>query len=108
MNGTEASISSLLSELCAGTASGSSNVEVAVFPPAIFLGQVKGLLAGSNIRFGAQTVSEYSQGAYTGELSVDMLLSASCSYTLVGHSERRALFGESSQQVAKKFAAAQT
>jgi len=59
------------------------------------------------LALGAQNVSEFAPGAYTGEVSASMLAEVGCAYTLVGHSERRALFGESDIQVAAKFDAAQ-
>lgn len=84
-----------------------ANVDVLVCPPSIFIPAAVDLLAGSAIAVGAQTVSEHGQGAYTGELSADMLHSNGCKYTIVGHSERRALYGETNSAVAQKFTAAQ-
>lgn len=76
--------------------------EVAVCPPFPFLQMIKEQLAGSEIKLGAQNVSQFSDGAYTGEVSVGMLKDVGCEYVLVGHSERRQLFGETSQQVFEK------
>ncbi len=59
------------------------------------------------MRLGAQSVSEHAEGAYTGEMSPGMLRDLGCSYVIVGHSERRTLYGESSALVARKFEAAQ-
>lgn len=106
MHGDRRSVAGLLGALL-GKKPGSASVDVAVFPPAIFLSQVSSLLEESDIAFGAQTLSEYNQGACTGELSADMLVEAGCRYVLVGHSERRNLFGETNRQVAEKFVAAQ-
>ncbi len=78
----------------------------AVCVPFPYLAQVQSALAGSAIGWGAQTVSEYAQGAYTGEISAAMLNDFGCRYVIVGHSERRALYGETDAQVAAKFAAA--
>jgi len=86
---------------------GNDNVDVAVCPPTVFIPVVANELKGSNIKFGAQNVSEYSQGAYTGENSGDMLTEFGCSYAIIGHSERRTIFGETDAQVASKFVAAQ-
>lgn len=81
--------------------------DVAVFVPFPYLGQVQGLLTGSSLVWGAQTLSEFAEGAYTGEVSAGMLRDFGCGLVLVGHSERRNLFGESDSVVAAKFAAAQ-
>jgi triosephosphate isomerase len=61
---------------------------------------------GSRLKLGAQNVSEHEKGAFTGEVAPAMLTDVGCSHVIVGHSERRALYGESSVQVAAKFAAA--
>lgn len=95
----------LLQSVLAGSAA-LSGVEVAVFVPFPYLAQAQTTLAGTALAWGAQTVSEFAQGAYTGEVSVAMLRDFACRYVLVGHSERRAIFGESSVVVAEKFAAA--
>ncbi|MFA7281866.1 MAG: triose-phosphate isomerase [Sterolibacterium sp.] len=78
----------------------------AVCVPFPYLAQAQSVLAGSRVAWGAQNVSEHAQGAYTGEVSVAMLVEFACRYVLVGHSERRALYGESDAVVAAKFAAA--
>ncbi|MBS1143091.1 MAG: triose-phosphate isomerase [Proteobacteria bacterium] len=83
------------------------NCEVAVCPPYPYLGQAQLALAGSGVALGAQSVSEHASGAFTGEISAAMLLEFGCHYALVGHSERRALFGETDYVVAAKFEAAQ-
>lgn len=80
---------------------------VAVCAPYPYLAQLQSELAGSRIAWGAQNVSEYAKGAYTGEVSTSMLKDFGCTYVIVGHSERRSLFGESDETVAKKFIAAQ-
>ena len=59
-------------------------------------------------RWGAQNVSQYDKGAYTGEVSAAMLMDFGCRYVIVGHSERRALYGEDNHTVALKFRAAQS
>ena len=81
--------------------------EVAVCPPYPYLGQVQSILSGSSLAWGAQSVSEHPSGAFTGEVAASMLLEFGCRYVLVGHSERRALYGESDSVVAAKFSAAQ-
>lgn len=81
--------------------------EVAVCPPYPYLAQVVALLGGSGIHLGAQNLSEHVSGAYTGEVSAPMLRELGCRYVLVGHSERRVIYGESDAVVVAKFAAAQ-
>lgn len=70
--------------------------------PYPYLAQVGELLRGSRIMLGAQNASEFDSGAYTGEVSCGMLADIGCSYVIVGHSERRAIFGETDSQVAAK------
>lgn len=81
--------------------------DVAVCPPYPYLGQVQALLLGSGVAWGGQSVSEHAVGAFTGEVSANMLVDFGCLYVLVGHSERRALYGETDVVVAAKFEAAQ-
>ncbi|MEM8547740.1 MAG: triose-phosphate isomerase [Pseudomonadota bacterium] len=105
MNGTRASNAALIDSIVdrLGEAPG---VEVLVCPPAAYLEQVANGIGGAAVALGAQNVSEYDKGAYTGELSATMLAELGCRYVLVGHSERRSLFAELNEQVASKFAAA--
>lgn len=105
MHGGLAQNRRLLQDVLVGLA-GVSGVEVAVFVPFPYLAQAQAALAGTPVGWGAQTVNEHPQGAYTGEVSVAMLRDFACRYVLVGHSERRAIFGESDAAVAEKFAAA--
>lgn len=106
MHGTAESALNLATQL--GQYSFQENtVEMIIFPPLVHISAVSAVLAESSISLGAQNVSQYSNGAYTGEVSGDMLLDQGCKYVLVGHSERRAVMGESSQVVAEKFRAAQ-
>jgi triosephosphate isomerase len=87
-------------------AAGAFSSICAVCVPFPYLAQAQAILAGSKVAWGAQNVSEHVQGAYTGEVSAAMLLEFACRYVLVGHSERRTLYGESDTLVADKFAAA--
>ena len=82
---------------------GVHNAEVAVCPPSPYLWQICETLSSTNIGLGAQDVSAYESGAYTGDTSVGMLLDVGCKYVIVGHSERREYQKESSELVAKKF-----
>lgn len=105
MHGSSRSVEQLLTELKPAVAA--SAAEVAVIPPYPYLSQAISLLADSQIAVGAQNVCMYrGEGAYTGEVSADMLKELGCRFVLVGHSERRALFGESDECVAEKLAAA--
>jgi triosephosphate isomerase len=81
-------------------------VEVAVCPPAVYLSVVADVLAGSAVGLGAQDLYPAEDGAYTGEINASMLTVVGCRYVILGHSERRALLGETDQQVSQKLAAA--
>jgi triosephosphate isomerase len=105
MHGNRASNGALLDALVSGIG-GLQGVDCAVCVPFPYLGEVAGRLKGTALAWGAQNVSEHAQGAYTGEVSAPMLAEFGCRYVLVGHSERRQIFGESDEMVAKKFAAA--
>ena len=69
--------------------------EVLVCPPFVYLWETSRLLKDSDVQLGAQSVSAEVQGAFTGEVSATMLRDVGCAGAIVGHSERRALFGES-------------
>jgi triosephosphate isomerase (TIM) len=81
-------------------------VACVVCVPAPYLAQVQRLLAGSGIAWGGQDVSRFDKGAYTGEVSAAMLVEFGCRYAIVGHSERRTIFGDTDAGVAEKYAAA--
>jgi triosephosphate isomerase len=104
MNGNLASNQSLLKALIP-LLKPISGTRCAVCVPYPYLYQTEQLLRGSGISWGAQDVCEYDHGAYTGGVSAGMLADFGCRYVLVGHSERRALFGDSDKTVALKFAA---
>ena len=80
--------------------------DCAVCVPFPYLAQTQELLKGTAIAWGGQTLSEHAQGAYTGEISAAMLADFGCRYVIVGHSERRSLYGETNEAVAAKFVAA--
>ena len=106
MYGTLAQNAALLDAVRSGMAAMTS-VDCAVCVPFPYLAQVQQKLSGSNVKWGAQDVHQLDKGAYTGEVSASMLHDFGCSYVIVGHSERRAIYGENSQLVAEKFMAAQ-
>lgn len=81
--------------------------ETLVCVPFPYLGQAQTVLEGSAVAWGAQNTSEHLQGAYTGEVASSMLVDFGCRYVLVGHSERRVIYGENDAVVAAKFGAAQ-
>ena len=101
MYGSLAANQALLEELVAGVV-GLSEVGVAVCVPFPYLAQAQQCLAGSQVAWGAQNLSEYESGAYTGEVAGSMLIEFGCQYVIVGHSERRALFGDNDDRVADK------
>jgi triosephosphate isomerase len=99
MNGSRAGNSELLEAL---KQAGPFVAEVAVCPPFPYLAEVALALQGEDILWGAQDCSAHAAGAFTGEVSPAMLAEYGCRYVIVGHSERRALHGESDQLVADK------
>jgi triosephosphate isomerase len=105
MHGGDASNRELVAGIIEG-APAADNVSLLVCPPFPYLASVASQLQGSAVELGAQNVSEHEAGAYTGEVAPAMLRDVGCRYVIVGHSERRALYGESSVQVAEKMAAA--
>lgn len=105
MHGSLVENEALLSAVLAGMADVKAGV--AVCAPYPYLAQVQAKLTGSAISWGAQNMSQHSKGAHTGEVSASMLKDFGCHYVIVGHSERRAIYGESDTVVAMKYAAAQ-
>jgi len=85
---------------------GRTDIDVALFPPYPWLGIVAAAVAGSNVIVGAQNVSFANEGAYTGEVSPTMLKEVGCTYSLVGHSERRHGLGETDDLLNRKTKAA--
>ncbi|MFN7732657.1 MAG: triose-phosphate isomerase [Pirellula sp.] len=82
------------------------HVDTAVCPPSVYLSDVAKALAGSKIGVGAQNVYSQPEGAFTGEQGCAMLLDVGCRYVILGHSERRAIFGETDAMVQQKLLAA--
>lgn len=106
MHGSLAQNEALLGGVLPGARS-LRGMECAVCVPYPYLAQTQALLRDTPIAWGAQNMSAHEKGAYTGEVSAGMLLDFGCRYVIVGHSERRALYGEDDATVAAKYAAAQ-
>lgn len=105
LNGSKASIEALVGGVLAGV-QGLDKVAVAVCAPYVYIPMTQELLTGSNVGLGAQDIADQDAGAFTGEVSGAMLKEFGCKYVIVGHSERRALYGERDEDTARKFAAA--
>jgi triosephosphate isomerase len=105
MHGNRADAARLVGEILASGADGGI-AEVAVCPPFVYLPDVAKLLSGSRIALGGQDVCAEEPGAHTGEVAAAMLADVGCRYAIVGHSERRAMYGEGDNLVARKFLAA--
>ncbi len=104
MNGDLPFARELLDGLCPAVASLQSELVVCV--PHVMARAVAGALQDTNIGVGGQDVSEYESGAYTGETSAAMLVDCQCRYVIIGHSERRTLFGDTDERVLAKVRAA--
>ena len=105
MNGSRASVKELLVGIKNGMGS-VAKAEVAACAPYIYIPDTQAQLAGTEIAWGAQNLSTETSGAFTGEIAASMLLDFGCKYVIVGHSERRTLYGEDDALVAKKFGVA--
>lgn len=106
MNGTRSSAQVLVDKIVHGA--GDVRAEIAICPPFVLIPAVADRLQGMTIAWGGQNLEVHPAGAFTGEISGSMLRDAGCTYVIVGHSERRALFREDDAVVAGKFGAAQT
>jgi len=107
MNGTPDTAAALVEEVRQGL-SGTEAVEVVLCPPYMLIPGVVAQITGSALACGAQNIAVREEGAYTGEVSGRMIEAAGCRYVLVGHSERRTLYGETNEEVAEKFVRAQS
>jgi triosephosphate isomerase (TIM) len=105
LNGDLASNAALLDEI-GGAAMAREGRTLGVCAPFPYLAQLQSRLLGGAIAYGSQDVSRFDKGAYTGDVSAAMVAEFGCSLAIVGHSERRALFGDSDDVVAAKFAQA--
>ncbi len=102
MNGSVAMTKDLLTELKEGIDRSMPDVDILVCPPFLYIPLAAQMLSGTTISVGGQNLDVHEPGAYTGEIAAEMLKEHHCDYVIVGHSERRALYSESSELVAKK------
>lgn len=102
MNGSAASVDALLAGLTSSNVQ-PEGVDIVVCPPFVYIQQVGALANGSSLAWGAQNCAAENDGAYTGEVSATMLSDMGCTYAIIGHSERRALFADDNTIVAQKF-----
>lgn len=105
LNGTRQSVAELAAAVCSGATH--EGTDVLVCPTYVHLADVAGIVSKASVGLGAQDCAAQTDGAFTGEVSADMLREAGCEYVIVGHSERRAMFGDSDDVVAAKCIAAQ-
>ena len=103
---TDLKTAAALSEELAAGLTGISKVDVAICPPFTNLYYVKEIIGGSSVKLGAQNIFWENSGAFTGEISPDMLVAVGCEYVIIGHSERRKYFNETDETVNKKIKAA--
>ena len=103
MNGSSDSVKELIEGVKAGV--GAANAEVVVCPPFVYIASVAAAAAGSDIKLGAQNMCDQDSGAFTGEVSGPMLKDVGCEYVVIGHSERRAMYGETDEVTAVKYGA---
>jgi triosephosphate isomerase len=100
MHGSKKMIDSFMEEFHKNN---QTELELVIFPPYVYFDYISSYLKEKNISLGAQNVSYEDSGAYTGEVSALMLNDFNCKYVLIGHSERRTLFHEDEDNLAKKF-----
>ena len=103
MNGSSASVSELIEGINAGV--GETSAEIVVCPPFVYLSTIAAATADSAVKLGAQNMCDQDGGAFTGEISGPMLKDIGCEYVIIGHSERRAMYGETDEITAIKYGA---
>ena len=103
MNGSRASVKELVDGINAGLEG--VTAEVVVCPPFVYIPYVVGASSESAVKVGAQNMCDQDSGAFTGEVAGPMLKDIGCEYVIIGHSERRAMYGESNKVTATKYAA---
>ena len=101
MNGSGVRTRALIAGVCEGMRE-LAEVDVGVCPPFVYVADAVAAIRDAPVRLGAQTCAGVEEGAFTGEVSARMLADVGCSFVLVGHSERRTLYGESDAEVARK------
>ena len=101
MHGSGARTRALIAGVCEGVRE-LAEVDVGVCPPFVYVADAAAAIGDAPVRLGAQTCAGVEEGAFTGEVSAGMLADVGCSFVLVGHSERRTLYGESDAEVARK------
>ena len=106
LNGSHAMVQALGQEVV-DSCGRYEGVSVVLCPPSVYLDSMAKILGSSSIAWGGQNVSEHPSGAFTGEVSAEMLVDCGCQYVIIGHSERRALYGETDDQIAQKFVMSQ-
>lgn len=106
MHGCKASVAELLNILKNAEKKLQSKVAMAVCPAYVFLEKTQKMLEKSQVQWGGQNMAAEPEGPYTGEISALMLYEFGCQYVLLGHSERRQLYAETDDQIAKKFSLA--
>lgn len=104
MNGDTASAAEIVAGIL--DAANASSHDVVIAPPFVYLSSVAEKISGSKIHLSAQNLADHESGAFTGEVSAKMLSDVGCSHVLVGHSERRQMYGETNTVVAQKIALA--
>lgn len=107
LNGTRATARALASGVLRGV-SGIDNADVVICPAYIHLYEMSEMLQGSALAVGGQSCSLETDGAFTGEVSASMIADSGCTFCIVGHSERRQLYSDTNESVARRFAAVQT
>lgn len=105
MNGSRESAARLIADIRRGIEDGVA-AEVLVCPPFVYLADAQKAVRDSEIQLGAQSLCAEESGAFTGEIAAAMLLDFDCAYVIVGHSERRTMYGEDDALVARKVIAA--
>ena len=103
MHGSKTFVAEILNKIVDFEKKKQTDVNLVVCPPYVYLNQTQVLLSETRLQWGGQNMAEEVEGPYTGEISASMLSDCGCDYVLLGHSERRQLYGETNTQIAKKF-----